>query len=158
MLATMSVVPSFSGCLGCSPTPFFFFSLSLSLTRWGNPNPGFPLCLFIMNAHYDLDPYSVPLTFIQATPRTCFFFVWVVIARWYGCCWLRFIWFFFFFFWGGWLFSACLGCGGPDQKLGYFLGNPEGTKRLGRTSRTSARLPQGCPKNLRKKLCSIFVP
>ena len=56
-----------------------FFFLSLSLRRWGNPNPlrvvwGSPCVLFVQYTLSDLDPYFLLDTYPKALPRTCFFF------------------------------------------------------------------------------------
>ena len=77
MLSPLSLL-----CSVFSSAPFR--SLSLSLRCWGNPNPfwglGFPLCFFIMDAHYDLDPFVFTFSFtnVPAPPCVCvccFFFV-----------------------------------------------------------------------------------
>ena len=66
-------------CMVCSSTPcVLFLSLSLSLRRWGNPNPlrvvwGSPCVLFVQYTLSDLDPYFLLDTYPKALPRTCFF-------------------------------------------------------------------------------------
>ena len=88
--------PVFGVCLRPSSSSVWFvssatfFSLSLSLRRWGTPNLfglGFPLCFFILDTLSALDPYALLVTYTQASPRTCFFFFFllVVVARfWFG--------------------------------------------------------------------------
>ena len=75
--------PVFGVCLRPSSSSVWFvssatfFSLSLSLRRWGTPNLfglGFPLCFFILDTLSALDPYALLVTYTQASPRTCFFF------------------------------------------------------------------------------------
>ena len=77
-----------------SPTPCFLFS-SLSLRRWGNPNPlrgvwGSPCGLFFLYTLPDLDPYFVLDTYTTATPSTCFFFS-VVVVRFPSWVFLGFV-------------------------------------------------------------------
>ena len=59
--------------------------LSLSLRRWGNPNPlrgvwGSPCVLSFLDAVYVFNPYVFPFTYTKASPRTCFFFPFLVAA------------------------------------------------------------------------------
>ena len=62
--------------------------LSLSLRRWGNPNPlrgvwGSPCVLSFLDAVYVFNPYVFLFTYTKASPRTCFFFFlfFVAVAR-----------------------------------------------------------------------------
>ena len=88
---------------------FFFLAFSFSQAL-GKPKPrlGFGIPLVSLHHERALRPRSVlraPHLHSGHAPHLFFFFVWVVIALGtvvVGCvCG------------GGWLFSACLGCGGP---------------------------------------------
>ena len=108
------------------------FFLSLSLRRWGNPNPfwglGFPLCLFILDADSDFDPYFLLLTYTKATPSPCFFFFFFASAS---------------FVFLVWVFSFCSGAVCPvalDARRCF------GSCRRGRESRPVETSPSYRPK------------
>ena len=93
LFALMFVSPlSFFCCFVCSPTTFFFFFLSLSLSLsgagetqtpfgvWGSPG-----VLFLLDAYYEFDPYSLLLSSTKVSAPPCFFFVFSSALAWVFC-------------------------------------------------------------------------
>ena len=82
-------------CVWFVSSPPVFLLFSLSLRRWGNPNPlwgvwGSPCVLFLPHTLSFHDPYFKVRTYTKASPRSCLFFfpfVVVVVARFrFGVC------------------------------------------------------------------------
>ena len=73
-----------SDCVVCSPTTFFFFSLSQVL---GKHKPLWGLCFPV--AHYVLNPYFVLYTFTKAFAQPLFFYD---VGRLSGGSWSLSVW------------------------------------------------------------------